>query len=76
MWSNLLCEYSVDVFGTVRSRLDALAYNNEAIKAKTSFEISAFDKTTPKSQLARSTHWGRIEFHYYFDSYLGNKYAG
>ncbi len=26
------------------SRFDALAYNNETVKAETSFEISAFDK--------------------------------
>jgi hypothetical protein len=42
--ADVLIYVTVDVFGTVRSRFDALAYNNETVKAETSFEISAFDK--------------------------------
>jgi hypothetical protein len=42
--ADVLVYVTVDVFGTVRSRFDALAYNNETIKAETSFEISAFDR--------------------------------
>lgn len=42
--ADVLVYVTVDVFGTVRSRFDALAYNNETVKAETSFEISAFDK--------------------------------
>ncbi len=43
--AEVLVYVTVDVFGTVRSRFDILAYNNETVKAETSFEISAFDKT-------------------------------
>lgn len=43
--AEVLVYVTVDVFGTVRSRFDVLAYNNETVKAETSFEISAFDKT-------------------------------
>jgi hypothetical protein len=42
--ADVLIYVTVDVFGTVRSRFDALAYNNETVKAETSFEISAFDR--------------------------------
>lgn len=35
---------TVDIFGTVRSRFDAILYNNETVKAETSFEIMAFDR--------------------------------
>ena len=42
--ADVLVYVTVDVFGTVRSRFDALAYNNETVKAETSFEISAFDR--------------------------------
>ena len=43
--AEVLVYVTVDVFGTVRSRFDVLANNNETVKAETSFEISAFDKT-------------------------------
>ncbi len=36
---------TVDIFGTVRSRFDAFFYNNERVKAETSFEMMAFDRT-------------------------------
>jgi hypothetical protein len=42
--ADILVYVTVDVFGTVRSRFDALAYNNESVRAETSFEISAFDR--------------------------------
>lgn len=42
--AEILVYVTVDVFGTVRSRFDALAYNNESVRAETSFEISAFDR--------------------------------
>ena len=42
--AEVLVYVTVDIFGTVRSRFDALLYNNETVKAETSFEISAFDK--------------------------------
>jgi hypothetical protein len=42
--AEVLVYVTVDVFGTVRSRFDALAYNNESVRAETSFEISAYDR--------------------------------
>jgi hypothetical protein len=42
--ADVLVYVTVDVFGMVRSRFDVLAYNNETVKAETSFEISAFDR--------------------------------
>jgi hypothetical protein len=45
--ADVLVYVTVDVFGTVRSRFDALAYNNETIKAETSFEFSAFMAQEP-----------------------------
>jgi hypothetical protein len=42
--AEVLVYVTVDIFGTVRSRFDALLYNNETVKAETSFEIAAFDK--------------------------------
>ncbi|GAA6143437.1 hypothetical protein [Hydrogenophaga sp. 5NK40-0174] len=42
--AEVLVYVTVDIFGTVRSRFDALIYNNETVKAETSFEISAFDR--------------------------------
>ena len=42
--ADVLVYVTVDVFGTVRSRFDALAYNNESVRAETSFEISAYDR--------------------------------
>ncbi|MFW5330182.1 hypothetical protein [Hydrogenophaga sp. ZJX-1] len=42
--AEVLVYITVDIFGTVRSRFDALVYNNETVKAETSFEISAFDR--------------------------------
>ena len=35
---------TVDIFGIVRSRFDAYAYNQETLKAETSFEMMAFDR--------------------------------
>ena len=43
--ADLLLYVTVDIFGTVRSRFDALLYNNETVKAETSLEIMAFDRT-------------------------------
>lgn len=42
--AEVLVYVTVDIFGTVRSRFDALLYNNETVKAETSFEIMAFDR--------------------------------
>lgn len=42
--AEVLVYVTVDIFGTVRSRFDTLVYNNETVKAETSFEISAFDR--------------------------------
>ncbi|MGL4768460.1 MAG: hypothetical protein ACRCV6_10350 [Formosimonas sp.] len=36
---------TVDVFGIIRSRFDAYAYNQETLKAETSFEMMAFDRS-------------------------------
>lgn len=35
---------TVDVFGTIRSRFDAVVYNSENLTAETGIEIFAFDK--------------------------------
>ena len=35
---------TVDIFGIVRSRFDAYIYNQETLKAETSFEMIAFDR--------------------------------
>ena len=43
--AEILVYVTVDVFGTVRSRFDSVAYNNEMVRAETSFEISAFDRS-------------------------------
>ena len=43
--ADVLLYVTVDIFGTVRSRFDALLYNNETVKAETSLEIMAFDRT-------------------------------
>lgn len=43
--ADVLFYVTVDIFGTVRSRFDALLYNNETVKAETSLEIMAFDRT-------------------------------
>ena len=43
--ADVLLYMTVDIFGTVRSRFDALLYNNETVKAETSLEIMAFDRT-------------------------------
>lgn len=42
--AEVLVYVTVDIFGTVRSRFDAYLYNNETVKAETSFEIMAFDR--------------------------------
>lgn len=42
--AEVLVYVTVDIFGTVRSRFDALLYNNETVKAETSFEVMAFDR--------------------------------
>lgn len=42
--ADVLVYVTVDVFGIVRSRFDSLVYNNETVKAETSFEIMAFDR--------------------------------
>lgn len=42
--ADVLLYVTVDIFGTVRSRFDALLYNNETVKAETSLEIMAFDR--------------------------------
>lgn len=42
--AEVLVYVTVDIFGTVRSRFDAILYNNETVKAETSFEIMAFDR--------------------------------
>ncbi len=42
--AEVLVYVTVDIFGTVRSRFDTLVYNNETVKAETSFEVSAFDR--------------------------------
>lgn len=42
--AEVLVYVTVDIFGTVRSRFDALVFNNETVKAETSFEIMAFDR--------------------------------
>lgn len=42
--AEVLVYVTVDIFGTVRSRFDVLLYNNETVKAETSFEIMAFDR--------------------------------
>jgi hypothetical protein len=43
--ADVLLYVTVDIFGTVRSRFDALLYNNETVKAETGLEIMAFDRT-------------------------------
>lgn len=43
--AEILVYVTVDVFGTVRSRFDSVVYNNETVRAETSFEISAFDRS-------------------------------
>lgn len=43
--AEVLVYVTVDIFGTVRSRFDALLYNNETVKAETSFEVMAFDRS-------------------------------
>lgn len=55
--AEVLVYVTVDIFGTVRSRFDAILYNNETVKAETSFEIMAFDregKNMLKPQVANS----------------------
>lgn len=42
--ADVLVYVTVDIFGIVRSRFDAMVYNNETVKAETSFEIMAFDR--------------------------------
>ena len=42
--ADVLVYVTVDVFGIVRSRFDSLIYNNETVKAETSFEIMAFNR--------------------------------
>ncbi|GLS13043.1 hypothetical protein [Hydrogenophaga electricum] len=42
--AEVLVYVTVDIFGTVRSRFDAFVYNNETVKAETSFEVMAFDR--------------------------------
>lgn len=42
--ADVLVYVTVDIFGIVRSRFDTLVYNNETVKAETSFEIMAFDR--------------------------------
>lgn len=42
--ADVLVYVTVDVFGIVRSRFDAMVSNNETVKAETSFEIMAFDR--------------------------------
>ncbi len=43
--ADVLLYVTVDIFGTIRSRFDAFIYNNERVKAETSFEMMAFDRT-------------------------------
>ena len=42
--AEILLYITVDIFGIVRSRFDALLYNNERVKAETSFEMMAFNQ--------------------------------
>ncbi len=43
--AEVLLYVTVDIFGIVRSRFDTFVYNNERVKAETSFEMMAFDRT-------------------------------
>ncbi len=42
--ADVLLYVTVDVFGIVRSRTDLYLYNQEHVKAETSFEITAYDR--------------------------------
>lgn len=43
--ADVLLYVTVDVFGIVRSRFDSYIYNQETLKAETSFEMAAFDRS-------------------------------
>ncbi len=43
--ADVLLYVTVDIFGIVRSRFDTFVYNHERVKAETSFEMMAFDRT-------------------------------
>lgn len=65
--ADLLVYITVDIFGTVRSRFDAFAYNNETVKAETSFEVMAFDRegrNVMRPQVAN--HEAQYREHYLF----------
>lgn len=53
---------TVDVFGTVRTRVDWLITNNEILKAKTAMEIMAVDHITGALVLAPQTAGGEAEY--------------
>ena len=43
--AEVLLYVTVDIFGLIRSRFDAFVYNNERVKAETSLEMMAFDRS-------------------------------
>ncbi|MGL5954971.1 MAG: hypothetical protein ACRCZ3_17935, partial [Providencia rustigianii] len=43
---------TVDVFGTIRSRMETFIYNNESLKAVTKLEVFAVDRKTRKLVIA------------------------
>ena len=42
--ADILLYVSVDIFGLIRSRFDALIYNQENVKAETALEMTAYDR--------------------------------
>lgn len=65
--AELLVYITVDIFGTVRSRFDAFLYNNETVKAETSFEVMAFDRDGRNIMRPQVTnHEARYREHYLF----------
>ncbi len=53
---------TVDVFGTVRTRVDWFLANNEILRAKTSLEVMAVDHLTGKLLLAPQNAWCEAEY--------------
>lgn len=54
--ADALLYVTVDIFGIVRSRFDAYIFNQETLKAETSFEMMAFDRNGQVLMQPKSTN--------------------
>ncbi len=62
---------TVDVFGTIRTRVDWLVTNNEILRAKTSLEVLAIDHLSGKTLMMPQTASAETEYNEKFVLWVG-----